>query len=109
MITREWVIEKLETENRLFQERLIGRCLIVLFNNQTNFEKKANCTNQNNNVGFNGRDGKSGVIGAKYYLKHGKLLDWQIEKWKKKDKNGIPRIAKYYKQFNEAAMRKNGY
>jgi hypothetical protein len=34
------------------------------------------------------------------------LQNWQIEKWLKPNKNGIPRICKYHRQLNEAAEEK---
>ena len=85
---------------------IIGRALVALFNRQTETEKTINDTTQWNKVGFSGADGKSGSLTAKYYLKHGTLLDWQVERWMKPQRNGYARLCKYHKQLNEIATRK---
>ena len=84
----------------------IGRALVHLFNRQTNFEQANNETNVLNEMGFTGADGRSGCLTAKYYLKHGVLLDWQIGLWTKIGRSGYARIAKYWKQINEEAEKK---
>lgn len=84
---------------------VIGRALVALFNNQTRDEKSANHTQLNNTIGFSGADARDGSITAKYYLKHGTLLEWQIDNWMK-DFRGFPRICKYVRQLNEAARAK---
>ena len=78
---------------------VIGRALVVIFNNQTAIEKQANVTDCNNGIGFTGADAHGGCITAKYFLRHGTLLDWQIESWSK-------RIVKYHRQLNDAAEAK---
>ena len=86
--------------------QFIGRALVVLFNNQTEDEKQVNDTNQNNGIGFTGADAHSGCISAKYFLKHGTLQDWQIERWTKRNRHGQMRIAKYWRQLDRAAQQK---
>jgi hypothetical protein len=86
-----------------FVQAVVGRALVVLFNRQTASEKQTNHTKMHNDIGFTGADAYSGTITAKYYLKHKSLLDWQVRKWTKTDKNGYPRLAKYWKQLDEAA------
>lgn len=96
----------LENDNPSYVEAVIGRALVAIFNRQTETEKKVNTTNQHNMIGFTGVDALSGSITAKYYIKHKKLLQWQIDRWLKQNKNGVPRIAKYHKQLNEIANEK---
>ena len=103
IITRDKFIELL---NGPHQIHVIGRALVHLFNRQTDVEQRANNTRDWNEMGFTGVDGRSGCITAKYYLKHRTLLDWQIERWMKPNKHGIPRIAKYWKQIDEEARKK---
>lgn len=88
------------------QIALIGRALVVLFNNQTKDERDVNNTHYHNGIGFRGTDARSGCITAKYYLKHKNLLPWQVEMWMKPNKKGDMRIAKYWKQINAAAVEK---
>jgi hypothetical protein len=82
---------------------VIGRALVVLFNNQTRTEQSANSTQVHNDIGFSGADARDGTITAKYYLKNKTLLDWQVERWMK-DFRGFPRICKYHAQLNRAAI-----
>jgi len=103
IVTRESLIALLKNEER--RADVIGRALVVLFNRQTESEKRVNTTQLHNTIGFSGADAKDGTITAKYYLKHKKLLPWQIDNWMK-DFRGFPRICKYHKQLNEAALLK---
>lgn len=86
--------------------RVIGRALVCLFNRQTESEKNRNVTTEHNLIGFTEADARSGCISAKYFLKHDTLENWQIEMWTKKNKNGVMRLAKYWKQLNEEAIKK---
>jgi hypothetical protein len=89
------------------QAQVVGRALIALFRRQTDAEQAKNTTDIWNDVGFQGSDAKSGSIGAKYFLKHGTLLDWQVAKWlKPQGAKGYPRIVKYSRQLNEIANAK---
>ncbi len=85
---------------------VIGRALVVLFKNQTATEKQVNTTQEHNNIGFTGADAWGGSLTAKYFIKHGTLLDWQVLRWTKNCKNGQSRLTKYWKQLNEAAKAK---
>lgn len=104
LVSRESLIALLGNEK--IQEHVIGRALVVIFNNQTNDEKQVNVTTNHNCVGFTPADAKSGSITAKFYIKNKRLEPWMIEKWMKPNEKGIPRIAKYWSQLNEAAKRK---
>jgi hypothetical protein len=86
---------------------VVGRALKAIFiANQTEDERSANSTNKWNGVGFSGADARSASITAKYYIKHGKLLPWQVDQWTKRQKNGFARLTKYYKQLNLIAIEK---
>jgi hypothetical protein len=95
---------------KLLEERdpahVVGRALVVIFQRQTKNEQADNQTSERNDVGFTGFDGKGGSLTAKSYLKRGTLQDWQIKKWTKIGKDGYPRICRYHKQLNEAAIEK---
>lgn len=92
--------------NHSKQELIVGRALIVLFENQTSSEQNNNTTNEANGKGFASADGKAGTLSAKTFLKHGSLFEWQLRKWTKKNNRGISRIAKYHSQLNVAANAK---
>lgn len=106
IVTQSGLQHMLDNADQEKVQHIIGRALVVLFNRQTEAEKNNNATLVYNNVGFTGCDGKSGVITAKYYLKHKSLLPWQVARWLKVGKSGFSRIAKYHKQLNEAAVEK---
>jgi hypothetical protein len=84
----------------------IGKALVHLFNRQTDDEQATNDTHVHNARGFTGADAYSGSITAKYYLKHRTLLDWQVDRWVKKNGKGYARLSKYWKQINEEAVKK---
>lgn len=106
IVTKETLKQMLKNPNPRYVDMVLGRALVVLFNNQTETEKQANETKVYNEVGFTGADARSGTITAKYFLKHGKLSDWQREAWLRPDKHGTPRIVKYHKQLNAAAAKR---
>jgi hypothetical protein len=84
---------------------IVGRALVALFDRQTQDEKAVNDTNKLNTVGFSAADAKSGSLTAKFYLKHNRLEDWQVEKWTRLIK-GYARLCKYARQLNDVAVRK---
>lgn len=102
-VTRKWMIDYINTQPRPKVERMVGRALVALLRRQTEAEQIMNSTTLHNDVGFTGADGRSGCLTAKSYLKNKRLLDWQLNKWTKPNKRGIPRIAKYWKQLDEVA------
>lgn len=106
LVTHDTIKHMLANESRAYVEAVIGRALLALLDRQTEDEKVCNDTRVWNAVGFSGADAKSGSLTAKFYAKHGKLLDWQVDKWTKKSKNGYPRLCKYAKQLNEIALEK---
>ena len=103
IVTKESLQGMLDSADEAKQARIIGRALVVIFKNQTDDEKSANTTNQNNGRGFTGADAFGGSLTAKYFMRHGTLLDWQVAKWMKPAKSGYARICKYYSQLDVAA------
>ena len=106
IVTKESLQAMLEAADDAKKAKIIGRALVVLFKRQTEGEKSSNTTDVNNSIGFTGADGRSGCLSAKYFLKHGTLADWQVERWMRPAKSGSPRIAKYWRQLDEAAQTK---
>lgn len=102
IVTKEWLKGKVIANPSLY----IGRALVALFNRQTAEEKQTNDTKFLNGIGFSANDGRIGALGAKYYMKYGTLLEWQLKPWLKLDKKGYPRIVKYAKQLNDIAIDK---
>lgn len=77
IVTKEYLIKELGTRPAY----IIGRALVALFRYQTDEERYANRTKNNNGVGFTQADARIGCLGAKYFLKHGTMEDWQIKNW----------------------------
>lgn len=101
LVTRESIETMLNCGDKNHVIKVVGRALLVLFNNQTADERALNTTNKDNGIGFTGADARGGSLTAKFYKKHGTLEDWQLEKWLKPN-----RLAKYHNQLNEAAKRR---
>lgn len=106
IVTKSNMIEALNDSRPGFIQQYIGKALVAIFNFQTEDEKSANSTDNNNNIGFTGSDAKDGSITAKYFLKNGTLLDWMVDSWLK-DFRGSPRITKYARQLNMVAAIKS--
>ena len=106
IVTQNYIENFVATKSPEKVAQFIGRALVVVFNNQTESEKTVNTTNVDNGVGFTGADAHSGSITAKYFLKHGTLLDWQVERWTKRNRKGTMRFAKYWRQLDAAAQAK---
>lgn len=106
IVTRQSLQDLLNRDNREFVMHVVGRALVVLFNNQTESEKCSDATEQDNGIGFSGADARSGTLTAKSYIKNGRLQDWQVDRWLKPGSNGYARLTKYAKQLNEAAIAK---
>lgn len=97
------MLDKAEANDPHLLVHILGRALVVLFKRQTASERQVNTVSVDNGIGFTGADGRSGCIGAKYYIKHGSLQDWVVDKWLARNAKGVSRIVKYHKQLNEAA------
>ncbi len=85
---------------------VIGRALWALFEKQVESEQASNDTHVTNNVGFSSADAKQGSITAKTFKKRGDLLPFQVDYWMQARKDGTPRICKYVRQLNDAAIAK---
>lgn len=109
IVTKQSLTKMLADANEQKRAQIIGRALVVLFNNQTNTEQLSNTTKNQNNIGFTGADARSGSLSAKSFLKNKTLADWQIAMWMKPGKNGSPRISKYHSQLNQAAELKQAH
>ena len=106
IVTKQSLTKMLEDASQPKRALIIGRALVVLFNNQTASEQSSNVTNNQNNIGFTGADARSGCLSAKSFLKNKTLAEWQVDMWMKPGKSGSPRIAKYHAQLNAAAEMK---
>ncbi len=106
IVTRESLTSLISVENPEFVNRVIGRALVALYDRQTAAEKNATSTLNDNDIGFTGADARQGSLTARYFLKHGTLLEWQRELWTKRNVRGVPRLAKYWKQLDEVAQAK---
>lgn len=95
----------METSHEM-KVKVIGRALVALLNRQVADEQRTAQTRLHNGQGFQPADAYSGTLTAKYFLKHGTLLEWQVEKWAKPTSTGLPRIVKYSRQLNEIANEK---
>lgn len=105
-VNRSTLIQLLADERgHEFVQHVVGRACVALFNRQTESEQVHNDTNVLNYEGFSGSDARQGSLTAKYYLKHRRLEEWMVEQWTK-EWRGRPRLAKYWKQLNEAAQEK---
>lgn len=105
IVTRESLKQSIETHPK-GPGHVIGRALVAIFRLQTEEEKQENHTKFRNGMGFSANDGRIGALGAKTFMKHGTLEEWQFKPWIKPDKNGYPRIVKYVKQLNWIANEK---
>lgn len=106
IVSKQFMLDFLATKDEEKVMHFVGRALVALFNRQVESEKEANSTKIENNRGFSSSDARNGSITAKYYIKNGKLLDWQIKLWTENSFRGRPRIVKYSEQLNEIALEK---
>lgn len=105
VVTRESLVDLIERR----PVATVGRALVAIFKaGQTDAERQMNQTQLSNGIGFSGADARSGSLTAKYFIKHGTLQDWQVERWIAPGKNGFPRLCKYVKQLNAIAEKKQG-
>jgi hypothetical protein len=106
LVSKDSLKQMLDAAGPAKLQHIVGRALVVLFNNQTQGERTSNTVAVDNGIGFTGADGRTGCLTAKFYLANKCLNEWQVNAWIRKDKKGYPRICKYHKQINEAAMTK---
>lgn len=106
MVTKDSLTQMIQAASPEKQAQIVGRACVVLFKRQTDAERATNTTNTENSIGFTGSDAKSGSLTAKTFMKHKTLQAWQVERWLKVDRRGTMRIAKYWRQLDEAAREK---
>lgn len=108
LVTKDSLQNMLDGANAEYQQHIIGRALVAIFERQTQSEQFALATDEDNGVGFAGCDAKGGSLTAKSYLKRKCLAQWQVDKWTKvSETSGYARICKYAKQLNEIANEKH--
>jgi len=108
LVTRDSLQHMLENQNSAYVQAVVGRALVALFNRQTEDEQGENSTKEHNGRGFTGTDARSGSMTAKFFLKHKRLEDWQVEKWtRKSETTGYSRLVKYHSQLNAIAITKS--
>jgi hypothetical protein len=100
-LTKQEIVELI-----LNNDHAVERALIVLFNRQTRAERATNSTRLHNDIGFTHADSHWGCINAKMVLGGRKLTPYQLAQWRKLDRRGTPRLAKYWRQLSEEAERK---
>lgn len=86
----------------------LGRALLVLYANQTDYEQRVQVTTNRNSQGFTPNDAKKGTGMAQFYQRNGYLSPAQIAYWQepaRTEKKRI-RILKYWRQLLEAAQLK---
>ncbi len=75
IVTRDSIAKALRNPNPKYVHAFIGRALLALLDRQTEDEKRAADTRVWNAVGFSSADAKAGTLTAKFYAKHGCLLE----------------------------------
>ena len=106
LVTKESLQALLDNASPEKKIHIIGKALTVLYNHQTDSERNHNSTDEDNGVGFAGCDAHGGTLTAKSYLRNHTLVQWQVDQWTRKSKNGFARICKYAGQLNDAAIHK---
>lgn len=105
LVSEESIRRALANPNPEYVMHFVGRALVVLLDRQTREESAQNVTNVTNMRGFSQSDARTGSLTAKFYIKNKRLEPWMIAQWTKQWR-GKPRLAKYWRQLNEAALAK---
>lgn len=100
-LTKESIQELLETN-----DKAVGRALSALLTRQTASEQAMEDTIEHNGVGFTGVDGEFFTSLAKQFNRKGFLSPKQITAARKKDKRGVSKVGKYWRQLIEIAEEK---
>jgi len=106
IVSKEYMINFLATKDKEKVIQFVGRALVALFQRQVEEEKADNKSRIENSRGFSKPDARNGSLTAKYFMKNGTLLDWQLALWVEKEFRDRPRIVKYSEQLNEIALEK---
>ena len=100
-MTKTEIIKLLETN-----DKAVARAVFVLNERQTADEQMSESTKHHNGIGWTGADARMGTSMAKFYARSGFLTAKQVAYWRKPNKNGVMRIAKYAGQLLEIAEEK---
>lgn len=106
VVTKDTLQQMLNNPNPKYVERVVGRALWAIFQNQTKDERDQNETRVHNGIGFTGSDARGGSLTAKSWKHNGYLAAWQIERWTKKNDKGFSRLTKYHRQLNDIATKR---
>lgn len=87
-------------------DRAVARAVVVLNERQTSDEQASQTTRYHNGRGFTSSDAMMGTSCANYVHRKGQLTPKQLDYWRKPNKNGVARIAKYAGQLLEVAVAK---
>lgn len=94
MLTKAALVAKLETD-----DRWVARAVVALNKRQTHDEVAAEMTKYTNNRGFRSCDARMGTSMAQFYSRNGYLTPKQVAYWRKRQRNGVMRIAVYANQL----------
>jgi len=87
-------------------DQAVARALLVLNNNQTADEQRAQDVKYRNGMGFRPAHARMGTSMAQQYSARGTLSAKQIAYWRARDKKGNMRIGIYWSQLIDAAKAK---
>lgn len=96
-------IQNLLMRNDSIGMKAVGRALVVLLDRQTSYEQRAKVTRNHNLRGFSPQDARMGTEQAWFFKNRGYLTERQLAYWRRTDRRGVPRIAKYWRQLLEEA------
>lgn len=106
MITKNSLDRMIDEASVERRSLIVARAVLALWKRQTYTEQADNDTQVTNYRGFTKSDARQGGLTAKYFLKHGKIEDWMVERWLKPDVRGTRRISKYWRQLDQIAKEK---
>lgn len=96
-VVAKWNKENI-VEMLLKSDKAVCRAVTAIFNNQTDEEKQAGYTVEDNKIGFNGVDAEWMSLMAVNIAQYKRLTPKQMEITR-------PKILKYWRQLAEIAMR----
>lgn len=106
--TIEYITALLDRKDRVGMHA-VGRALVVLFNRQTEDEKRTKTTREYNERGFMACHAECGSAHARIYLDTGLLSTGHLAFWqgnKTDDPKKKTRIQRYVRQILDAALEK---
>lgn len=108
LVTKESLAELLRSAEPKKVQQIVGRALLVIYENQMEDEKRSGTAAYANGIGFTVGDATIGCSNAAFFKANGYMGKAVIAYWTE-IVNGYPRICKYDKQLNEAASAKQRY